>query len=64
MSKRSSKTPNSRRIAIQALKKFAGTRLLSRRWAEFGEEEPETWSVTKAVEVARRIEAALETYRQ
>lgn len=48
-----------RAVAVEALAKFTTTGLLSVAIPELAEEDPTGWSVTRAVDVARRIEAVL-----
>lgn len=49
-----------RQLAIDGLKRFAATRLLSLAVPDVVDAEPATWSVTKGVEIARRTEAILD----
>ncbi|HEY2982091.1 MAG TPA: SbcC/MukB-like Walker B domain-containing protein [Anaerolineales bacterium] len=53
------RTTDEREMAIASLRKIAATRLLSVAVPESDDGEPSGWSVTRAVEVARAIEAAL-----
>ncbi len=48
-----------RAVAIDGIKRFAGTKLLAVAGVEVGDDEPDAWSVTRTVEVARTVEATL-----
>lgn len=48
-----------RAAAVESLKRFAATRLLAVAGVEMDDEDPTGWSITRAVEVARAVEAAL-----